>query len=327
MKPIGVIFNPFAYLNKKQTQRRIDALEKTLGEAASVCCTKNKDEIPVVLKEFHRQGIKLLCISGGDGTFNSVLSSYIDLFGDNNLPVIVPLKGGTMNMVVGDAGLEGNQNDVCHNLVWYVKNKQQVPTIERGLIRVTDLRFNNHQYAFTWIDGFLYRFIRWYYKEGGGVGVALKLILKSGIMSLINLNHDLFKEVESRVYINDRKLPFESHLFIATASVKRLVFGFRVFTEEVVPAERFGVLYMRLPYFRKALYRLPKVLYAGLKSSGSGDFLNQATKTVTIEGNRGYVIDGEVYDSDEPNDIRLEAGPKVQILSFKGERIRSDLFK
>jgi diacylglycerol kinase family enzyme len=320
MKPIGVIFNPFADINKRRTGEQLESIRRIFNEHGLIRVTSSTDEIPAALKEFHNEGIKILGISGGDGTIDHVLSSYINLFGSNDLPVIVPLKGGTMNMLSGDVGLKDNQLTTCHKLINYASNQHIIPTVERGLIKVIDKRFDHTNYTFTWLDGFLYKFIKWYYKEGGGVRVALKLILKSGIISLTNLNHDLFKEVESRIYLDNTKLPFESHMLMAVSTVKRLVFGFTTFTEEPRAGERFSVLYLRFPFFKKALHRLPKALYSGLKSDISGNFLNHSATNVRIEGNRGYVIDGEVYESQEPIDITLEVGPKVQIFSLKNER-------
>ena len=317
MRPIGVIFNPFAYINRKGTEKQLYRIKEALDESALVCVTKNESDIHSALEEFYKEGITILGISGGDGTISSVLTSYINLFDDRDLPLVVPLKGGTMNMIIGDAGLRGDQISVCKELLRCIKSKRQIPTIERGLIRVIDPRYEYNKYAFTWVDGFLYRFTKWYYREGGGVGLALKLILKAAITSFTNSTHDLFDEVESRVYLNDEKIPFESHLFILAASVKRFVFGFRVFTDELVPGKKFGMLYIRLPYFRKALYRFPIALYKGLKSDATGNFMNQSLQSLTVEGNRGYIIDGEVHDSDKVIDIRLEAGPKIRIFSPK----------
>jgi hypothetical protein len=249
-----------------------------------------------------------------------VLSSYINLFGSDDLPVIVPLKGGTMNMLMGEVGLKQDQITACNKLIPYLNQQDRLPTVERGLIKVIDERFDYANYSFTWLDGFIYKFIKWYNQEGAGVKVALKLILKSGIMSLVNINHELFKEVESRVHINYEKLPFESHMFMAVSTVKRLVFGFRVFTEEPEPGERFSVFYLRFPFFKKALYKLPKVLYRGIKSDASGDFLNHSASIVRIEGNTGYAMDGEVYESEKPTNVTLEVGPKVQIFSLNNER-------
>ncbi|HZX14467.1 MAG TPA: hypothetical protein VFF49_08735, partial [Thermodesulfobacteriota bacterium] len=78
--------------------------------------------------------------------------------------------------------------------------------------------------------------------------------------------------------------------------------------------------YLRLPYFRNALYQLPRVLYAGLKSDISGNFLNHSGRIVRIEGNKGYVVDGEVYEFEEPTDITLEVGPKIKIFSIRDEK-------
>ncbi|MCI0454134.1 MAG: hypothetical protein L0Y68_03965 [Candidatus Dadabacteria bacterium] len=320
MKPIGVIFNPFADINKKKTGEHLNSIKSILGEQALVRITTNTEEIPVALKEFYKEGIKILGISGGDGTIDHVLSSYINLFGSDDLPVIVPLKGGTMNMLMGEVGLKQDQITSCNKLIQYLNQQGKLPTVERGLIKVIDERFDYVNYSFTWLDGFIYKFIKWYNQEGAGVKVALKLILKSGIMSLVDLNHDLFKEVESRVHINYGKLPFESHMFMAVSTVKRLVFGFRVFTEEPEPGERFSVFYLRFPFFKKALYKLPKVLYSGIKSDASGDFLNHSASIIRIEGNTGYAMDGEVYESEKPTNITLEVGPKVQLFSLKDER-------
>lgn len=316
MKPIGVIFNPFAQTNRKGVRDQLDAIKKTLGSNALVRHTGGIGEVPTVLKEFRKEGIKILCISGGDGTISYAISSYINLFGGEELPIIVPLRGGTMNMLSADTGLSGNQITICRKLIQSLE-KDKVHTTERGLIRVIDPRFKHHNYGFCWLDGFPYKFIKRYYKEGATVSVALKLIFKTGIISLTNMNHDLFKEIESKVYVEDRELPLKSHLLLVASTVKRLVFGFRIFFEDAEAGEKFSIIYVTLPYFKKVRYQIPKALYMGLKPDESGNFLNQSTKSLRVAGNRGYIIDGEIYESEEPVDIRLDAGPKVKIFSPK----------
>lgn len=316
MRPIGVIFNPFAQTNRKNTADQLDAIKKILGQDAIVRTTGSVDDVASVLKEFYKEGIKILCISGGDGTISYTISSYINLFGDEELPIITPLRGGTMNMLSADVGLSGNQIITCRKLTQSLE-KDKVYTTERGLIRVIDPRFKHHNYGFCWLDGFPYKFIKRYYREGATVGAALKLIFKTGIISLTNMNHDLFKEVESNVYVNDKELPLKNHLFLVASTIKRLVFGFRIFFEEARAGEEFNMVYATLPYFKKVRYQLPRALYIGLKSDESGNFLNQSTKSLRVEGNRGYIIDGEIYEPQEPVDIRLESGPKVKIFSPK----------
>ena len=319
MKTIGLIFNPHASLNKKQTKKQLSSIQKILANYALIRLPNGKEEIPDVLREFNRADVKILCISGGDGTISSVLTQYINIFSDKDLPLIVPLKGGTMNFISADAGIKLDQTQVCHNLIRFIRKNEQLRSIERGIIKVIDPRYAYPHYTFTWVDGFLYRFMKWYYKDGGGTPVALKLMMKSFIILLMNLNHDLFRQVNSSISINNEKLPFESHLFIVAASVKRLVFGFRAFSENPKAGEGFNIIYMRLPYLKKVLYKLPIGLYWSLDSDKSRNFLNLSTHSIKIEGNRGYVIDGEVVDTDEPIDIKLELGPIISFLSLNSQ--------
>ncbi|MDA2920070.1 acylglycerol kinase family protein [Desulfobacterota bacterium AH_259_B03_O07] len=296
---------------------KLRKFEKILRNNGLVRSTNSKDGIRKVVREFHENGIRILCISGGDGTLSSVLTTYINLYGDKELPLVVPLKGGTINFLSADVGLNYDQNTICRNLMRSIRNKIRLSSIERGTIKVTDSSLESPNYGFTWIDGLPYKFMKWYDIEGGGVGVALKLILKSFLIYLTNANHELFRPIQSSVYLNDEKVPYDSHLFIAAASVKRLVFGFRPFAEEQQPGNRFNIIYMRLPYFKRALYKLPIGLYTSLKTDSSGNYLNRSAQSVKIEGNRGYVIDGAIYGTDKQTDIKLELGPTLKILSFK----------
>lgn len=316
MKTIGLIFNPHAKQNSVGTNNSFSEMRAILGQNAIARITDDKDEISEVVSEFHGKGVNLMCISGGDGTISSVLTSYINLYGYNDLPLIVPLRGGTMNMISSDVGISINQTNVCRALVRSIRNNDQLRSLKRGTIKVIDPRFQHSYYSFTWIDGLLHKFIKWYYRDGAGVGVALQLILKTFVIALTNINHELFKQVDSTVYLNDKKLPFNDHLFIAAASVKRLVFGIKAFAEEIEPEGKFNFIYMRLPFFKKSLFKIPIGLYSSLKSDKTGNFVNKSTKSLRIGGNRGYVIDGEVLDSENPIDISLEMGPTINFISF-----------
>ncbi len=318
MKPIGCLFNPFAKLNKKQTKKQIRDIETIIGKYGLLRSTESSDKIPDVVEEFHKKGIKILCISGGDGTISSVISQYINYCGAENTPLIVPLRGGTMNFIAADAGLSFDQKAVCRKVIQLIMSNEQLMSIERGLIKVTDPALSQPYYTFTWADGFIYRFMKWYYKEGGGTYVALKLMLKAYFIYLRNGNHDLFRQEDSCVYIDDKRVHFANHLFIIAATVNRLVLGFRGFSEQPKPGERFNILYLRLPYFKKVIYKLPIGFYWGLNSDKSGNFLNLSAHSIKIESNRGYIIDGEVIDTEKPIDIKLEMGPKIKILSLKG---------
>ena len=175
---IGIILNPLARINKKKTTDIIDELEDIFGSKAMLCPTTGKDEIPHVIEDFHKEGIQFLLISGGDGTICSVLSWYINLFGETNLPVIVPLMGGTINMIGADVGLRKSQLSVCKDLNSLITNNKKIPITQRGLLKIEDENLTQPSYGFTWIDGLLYNFMLDYYNQGAGVQIASMLAYK-----------------------------------------------------------------------------------------------------------------------------------------------------
>ncbi|GIW47309.1 MAG: hypothetical protein KatS3mg078_1186 [Deltaproteobacteria bacterium] len=322
MKPVvGIIFNPYARINRKQKNVQIRLMEEILGEKALIRVTWTQEDIIPVLKEFKEAGIKIIGISGGDGTISSVVSAYLNSFGDLEVPIIIPIKGGTMNIVASEVGIKTNQAETCTILSKYLKDGT-VPIIEKGTIRITDPRYRYPiLYAFTWADGLIYRFIKHYYKEGGGKAKALKLMFKTAFLYLINPDNSYFSEIKSKVYIDAEEIPFESHLFIFASSLERTVFGFRVFKEKIETGENFGVLYVKYSFLQKSFYRIPLFLYFGINTDPSKIVISQVAKTLTVEGNMGYTFDGEVYDPDKEGYVKLEAGPKIKIISPKGKPI------
>ena len=320
MKSIGIILNPSARINRKKTANIIEELKDIFGGSAIVCPTSDRTEIPGVIKDFHKERIKLLLISGGDGTICNVLTSYLGLFGQDQLPIIVPLMGGTINMIGADVGLRKNQLSVCRKLNEIIKNKDKIPITERGLLEVNDKNLSQSNYGFTWIDGLLYRFMIDYYTKGAGVQVASMLAIRTILMSLADSENGIFKQMDSSVGIDNRELPNKKHIFIISSCLKRFVFGFNIFNDQPEPGISFNTIYMREPYLKKSRHKIPLGLYRGLKSDDSGDFINQAVKNLRIERNKGYIIDGEIYEHDEETEIIINPGPKVNIYSPRGEK-------
>ena len=285
-----------------------------------VCPTSGKEEIPEVIERFHQEDIKFLLISGGDGTICNVLTSYINLCGQEELPIIVPLMGGTINMIGADVGLRENQLSVCRKLNNLIKDKQKIPVTQRGLLEINDSNVSQPNYGFTWIDGLLYRFMLDYYTQGAGVQVASMLAIKTILMSIADSENGIFKPIDSIVHIDNKELPNKGHVFIISSCLKKFVFGFNIFNDNPEPGVSFNTVYMREPFLRESRHKIPLGLYRGLKSDEAGNFINQAVKHLSIERNKGYIIDGEIYAHDNETEITINPGPKVNIFSPKGEK-------
>ena len=320
MKQIGIILNPSAKINSRKTAAVIKKLDEIFGGKALLRTTKNKLEIPGAMNEFQNEGVKLLLISGGDGTICSVLSTYLKLFGEDKLPVILPLMGGTINMIGSDAGLRESQFAICRKLNDILRRGAPVSVIERGLIRIQDAKFDEPYYGFSWIDGFLYRFLIDYYKQGAGIQVASMMTIKTILTLLSNGERGPFENIDSTVYADGKKLPHDGHVLMIASSLKKFVFGFDIFAEASVPGETFNMVYVRENYIKEQRHTLPLGLYRSLKSDSYGNLVNRAVKAVRVERNNGYIIDGEIFTGEEPTQVQLEAGPTVRIFSFRGEK-------
>lgn len=321
MKQFGIILNPSAKINRRKTAALLKDLNDIFGESALIRPTSSSEQLRGVVDEFRREGIKFLLISGGDGTIFNTLTAYINQSGGDELPVIVPLMGGTINMIGADAGLRDEQLSICKRLNEIVRSNQNIKVTQRGLLRITDCRLKETIYGFSWIDGLLYRFLIDYYKQGAGIQVASIMTVKTILTLLSNADSGLFANIDSTVYLDGERLPHKGHVMIIASGLKRFVFGFAMYAEESTPGSTFNVIYARESYIKKYRHKLPLGLYKGLKSDRSGNFINRAVKTMRVERNTGYIVDGEIFDNDdEPTDVLIEAGPKVNILSFQGEK-------
>lgn len=319
MKTFGVILNPAAKINKKHSSDLVEGFRDIFGERALVSCTYDKSEIPDVMEAFHDEGIKFLLISGGDGTICNVLTSYINLFGEERLPVIVPLMGGTINMIGDDAGLRKDQFHVSRSLNDLVINKRKIPVIKRGIVKVIDQHLDEPTYGFSWIDGLLYRVLLDYYSQGAGVQVASMMAVKLVINSLANADDSEFRDIDSSVYMEQEKLPHDNHLLIIASSLKKFVFGFDIFKDDAEPGRTFNAVYMRSEYLKKERLKIPLGLYRSLESDPSGNFINRSLTSMKVEKNSGYIIDGEIYNHSNEDTITLKSGPELLIYSPKGE--------
>ena len=115
-------------------------------------------------------------------------------------------------------------------------------------------------------------------------------------MSIADSENGIFKQIESVVDIDGKELPKKDHIILVSSYLKRFVFGFNIFHDKPVPGEKFNTVFMREPFLRESKHKIPLGLYKGLESDESGDFINESVRDLRIQKNKGYIIDGEIYD-------------------------------
>ncbi len=320
MKKIGIILNPSARINSRKTAGVLKSLGDTFGDKAIIRATKNEKELPGAVKALRKEKIDLLLISGGDGTICNVVTEYVNQHGEEGLPIVVPLMGGTINMIGSDAGLRNSQLAISRKINDFIDKGKPLPFTERSLIKVTDESRESPAYGFTWIDGLLYNFLLEYYGQGAGIQVASVMTMKMLVALISNADSSAFRNIDSVVYMNGVKVPHEGHVLLIASGLRKFVFGFDIFAEKSEPGETFSAVYLREEYLRKNRHSLALGLYRSLKSDADGQFINRSLTSLRVERNAGYIIDGEVFRHEEPAEVLIEPGPGIRIISFQGEK-------
>src|SRR5207245_10933366 len=96
---IGVIINPHARANRNGGAERVRRLAEIVGGDGAVRVTESLPAIQDVAREFRARGTEVLAICGGDGSYHCTLTGFRAVYGDAPLPLLLPLRAGTINYV------------------------------------------------------------------------------------------------------------------------------------------------------------------------------------------------------------------------------------
>ena len=115
---IGVITNPNARKNRGQPHRA-ERLQRIVGPMGEVHETASIDSIKPVLREFLRKRARYWVADGGDGALHWMLRMGMEVLQEDEfagesmtLPVTLPTKGGTIDFVANNVGIEGDAEGI-----------------------------------------------------------------------------------------------------------------------------------------------------------------------------------------------------------------------
>src|SRR5439155_10265339 len=134
---IGVIVNPHARANRIGGAERARRLAEIVGGDGAVRVTESLPAIQDVAREFRERGTEVLAICGGDGSYHCTLTGFRAVYGDAPLPLLLPLRAGTINYI-SDAigGRRGRPEQALARVVRDYRRGRVYETTERDLLRV-----------------------------------------------------------------------------------------------------------------------------------------------------------------------------------------------
>ncbi|QQR81071.1 MAG: hypothetical protein IPJ69_02715 [Deltaproteobacteria bacterium] len=306
MPGIGVVLNPHSkrYKNDPEKLHRMGFI---VGEKASLASTQNLTDIRRVAEEFKRKEIEILALSGGDGTNHLTLTHFFEVYGDQPLPKIALLRGGTLNTVAYSCGIFGSPEKNLSNLIYKYHEDEPFETTEVDLMQIND------KCGFIWGCGVISKFMEAYYKNGiPSPPQAAWILMKSVGSALINgpFASHMFEPMEAEVTVDGKKWEMNTYSAIFSGSIPYLGLGFKVFYLARKVKKFHAIGFCVKP--RTVLPHVP-LMFLG-KPSGCPNHLEQATNEMVVKLAKpsGYTIDGDLYP---PTDtFVIKTGPRLTII-------------
>ncbi len=307
MPGIGVITNPRSGRNRRNPGLARQ-LAYVLGEQGQLAAPDDLEALHRVAEHFRERRIDILAINGGDGTNHVVLTAMRRVYGDEPLPRIALLRGGTMNTVASGLGIRGRPEVLLGRLVAAYHAGEPLAVVRRNLLEVEG------QVGFLFGNGVISRFLEIYYEGSPPSPWKAARLLLQGIASVLvggKLARRLTAHVRCRVTLDGELWDRPSWLAVAAGTVDDIGLRFRPFrrvpfhpdTLEVVGAAcSLTALAGQLPRFRFAL------------PPSHPDILDGLGRELVLEADepQSYMVDGDFHRGGQRLVVRV--GPRVEIV-------------
>jgi len=318
---IAVFVNPRSRANRRNPKLAAE-FQAIVGDTGRVLAPQSLDELEAMVAALRAAPPQVIAVHGGDGTLHRTVTALGRAWGDDPLPPLAVLCGGTMNVVATSLGIVEHPATVLRILAETTRAGQPVPTIRRRCLRI------DGQLGFVFGNGFMSNFLAEYYGVGRyGPSRALWLMARTFASVLVGgpFSRRIFKRFEGEVRIDGAPLPRGRFLGLGAATVREVGLGFKLNHRAHDDPDRFGVL---------AIHSGPLPLVADLPAvrTGRGIAPSRAwsgvASTMEIEPKHGnsngdgatssdmsYTIDGDLYNTRGP--LRITIGPPISFVALQ----------
>lgn len=308
MPGIGIINNPKSKQNRKHPER-IRMLGYILGSGGESKATHSFEELEECLLEFKRLEIDILAINGGDGSNHHTISRMIDLYGDQPLPRIALLRGGTLNTISRSFNIKGTPAGILHRVATKYAKGESFITKECDLLNV------NGMYSFLFGNGIVANFMKTYYDTGEpspqhGVKVLVKGIASAAVGG--KLAKSWFTPFRAKIWVDGEKLEAESFTSVLAGGMEDIGVGFKPWIRAFEVDRAFHSLFITCAPMT-FLPEIPRFYFSRPMHPRAGTEAVCTHIRIEAEGPFWYNQDGDMHEcEDGMMDIRV--GPRVEVI-------------
>lgn len=338
---IGVITNPNSRKNKNRPDRAA-RLQQIVGAYGDVRQTASVDSIKPALRDFLRSRAQYWVADGGDGALHWMLRSGLEVLQEDefrgaklSLPLTLPTKGGTIDFVANNVGIEGDAEGILAALRSRLEHGLRVEETEVDSMAIDGVRVGEDGQDETFLTygfasaagGIGQRFYSKYYAEKdpnprtivkviantvASMPVALSPLRKLPLGQLSTYAADMFAPTACKVTIDGMVLPGEAFTGVHIASMSINLGNVLKFFGK---ADNAGLLnaIVGTPTPWAILRNLPRMARGG--EMVGRDLLDRPCRelTMTAVGDEllAPIIDGEYYRN--VKSLTFRVGPRVRI--------------
>lgn len=337
---IGVITNPNSRKNKNRPDRA-ERLQAIVGSIGEVHKTTSVESIKPVLRDFLRKRARYWVADGGDGALHWMLRMGMEVLQEEefvgksfSLPTTLPTKGGTIDFVANNVGIQGDAEGILATLR---KNVEYGSTIEEtevdsmvidGLQRVDgkDVPFRTYGFASA-TGGVGQRFYSKYYQAQdpnprtivkvvantiASTPIALSPLSRLPLGAWSTYAKEIFQPTPCTVTLDGMRLPGDAFTGVHIASMSiNLGNVLRFFGKADSPGLMNALV--GTPSAWGIIRNLPRMA-RGEEMKGR-DILDRPCREMIVEANSDEllapIIDGEYYRN--VTRLAFRIGPRVRI--------------
>ncbi len=337
---IGVITNPNSRKNRNRPGRA-ERLQRIVGGMGEVHQTESIESIKPVLRDFLRKRAQCWVADGGDGALHWMLRMGMEILQEEEflgktvaLPMTLPTKGGTIDFVANNVGIEGDAEGILASLRNTIERGTAIEETEVDSMAIdgtqivdgVEVPFRTYGFASA-AGGIGQRFYAKYYAHKDpnprtivkvvantltSMPIAMSPLSRLPLGAISSYAREVFEPTSCKVTLDGMRLPGDSFTGVHIASMSINLGGVLKFFGK---AEQQGLLnaIVGTPSPWAIIRNIPRMA-RGQEMVGR-DILDRPCREMTMEatGNEllAPIIDGEYYRNVKR--LQFRVGPSVRI--------------
>ena len=310
---IDVVVNANARLHATRPGL-LDRMRGLCAGAATVHATATLAELSAAAREIAARGSDLVILSGGDGTYMAGVTALARAFGEERLPRIGLVPGGTVATVARNWGMAGEPADVLGRLLRAGEALHDVP---RPTLRVRGEGDEAERIGFIFGTGLVANFFDVYYAQGArGYAGAARIVARIFAESFWDgaFARRVLDPMPCTIEVDGHKLAPEAWSLVCAAVVRDL--GIHMLVTYRAGEDPARPHLVASPLTSRALGPRAPLVLAGKRIGGEGHFDELVGDFVVRFGaaaTGSYVLDGDVLRAPS---VRVSAGPVIRVVEL-----------